>query len=61
MVTLYNSICFHFVEQLVRKDMTVKHKMLRSLSQADADIEACEVGSGQVFWAKDPTGDDNTL
>ena len=60
-VTLYDGICFRFVEQLVRKDMTVKRKMLGSLSQADEDMEAQDAGLGQVYWAKDPTGDNDDL
>ena len=60
-VTLYDGICFRFVEQLVRKDMTVKRKMLGSLSLADEDMEAREAGLGQVFWSKDPTGDNDDL
>ena len=60
-VILYNGICFRYVEQLVRKDMTVKRKMLGSLSQEDEDMEAREAGKGQVYWAKDPTGDNDDL
>ena len=60
-VTLYNGICFRYVKQLVRKDMTVKRKMLGSLSQEDEDMEKREAGQGQVYWAKDPTGDNSTL
>ena len=36
--------------------MTVKPKILGSLSQEDEDIEAHKAGKGQVFWSKDPTG-----
>ena len=57
-VKKYDSICFLFVEQLVRKDMTVKRTMLGSLEVlAESDAATREAGAGQVYWATDPTGD----
>ena len=50
----YDSICFRFVEQLVRKDMTVKRTMLGSLEVlAESDAATREAGAGQVYWATD--------
>ena len=54
----YDAICFRFVEQIVRKNMTVKRTMLGSLEVlADSDAATREAGAGQVYWATDPTGD----
>ena len=42
----YDAICFRFVEQIVRKDMTVKRTMLGSLEVLAGDDDAAQREAG---------------
>ena len=56
----YDAICFRYVEQLIRKDMTVRRTMLGSLVAMPIASEG-KPDRGQIYWAKDPTGNVTTL